>query len=140
MRSSLAFVLAAAVLPVAAQTAAPTSAPIAPRDGQAIYRDACMACHASGLNKAPKPGDTKEWAQRLREGQPDLTAVAWTGIRQMPAKGGRDDLSLEEFSRAVAWMARQSGGSWQDPDAAMLARIQAAVKKREARAKKTTSG
>lgn len=136
MSYPLALLLAAAVLPVVAQTAAPA----APRDGEAIYRDACMACHASGLNKAPKPGDTKAWAQRLREGQPDLTAVAWTGIRQMPAKGGREDLSLEEFSRAVAWMARQSGGSWQDPDAAMLARIQAVVKKREARAKKTTSG
>ena len=66
--------------------------------------------------------------------------MAWTGIRQMPAKGGRDDLSLEEFSRAVAWMARQSGGNWQDPDAALLSRIDVAVKKREARAKKPANG
>ncbi len=132
----LALLLAAAVLPAAAQTAAPTAAPTAARDGQAIYREACMACHDSGLNKAPKLGDTKDWAPRIREGQAGLTAVAWTGIRQMPAKGGRDDLSLEEFSRAVAWMARQSGGNWQDPDAALLARIDGAVKKREARAKK----
>lgn len=136
MPYSLALLLAAAVLPAAAQTAAPTAAPNAVRDGQAIYREACMACHASGLNKAPKPGDAKDWAPRIREGQAGLTAVAWTGIRQMPAKGGRDDLSLEEFSRAVAWMARQSGGNWQDPDAALLSRIDAAVKKREARAKK----
>jgi cytochrome c5 len=132
----LALLLAAAVLPAAAQTAAPTAALNVARDGQAIYREACMACHASGLNKAPKPGDAKDWAPRIREGQAGLTAVAWTGIRQMPAKGGRDDLSLEEFSRAVAWMVRQSGGNWQDPDAALLSRIDAAVKKREARAKK----
>jgi cytochrome c5 len=132
----LALLLAAVVLPVTAQTAAQTAAPTAARDGQTVYREACMACHASGLNKAPKPGDAKDWAPRIREGQAGLTAVAWTGIRQMPAKGGRDDLSLEEFSRAVAWMARQSGGNWQDPDAALLSRIDAAVKKREARAKK----
>ena len=126
MRSSIAFLLAAAtVLPAAGQTVG--------RSGEVVYREACMTCHASGLNKAPKLGDAKDWAPRIREGQAGLTAVAWTGIRQMPAKGGRDDLSLEEFSRAVA---RQSGGNWQDPDAALLSRIDAAVKKREARAKK----
>lgn len=128
MKSALAVLLAASVLPALAQPAA--------RSGEAVYREACMACHASGLNKAPKPGDTKDWAPRIREGQAGLTAVAWTGIRQMPAKGGREDLTLEEFSRAVAWMARQSGGAWQDPDAPLLARIQAAVHKREASRKK----
>ena len=132
MRSTLAFLLAAVVFPVAAQAAG--------RSGETVYREACMACHDGGLNKAPRTGDTKEWAPRLREGQPALTGIAWTGIRQMPPKGGREDLSLEEFSRAVAWMARQSGGNWQDPDAAMLARIDAVVKKREARAKKSANG
>ena len=103
MRSSIAFLLAAAtVLPAAGQTVG--------RSGEVVYREACMTCHASGLNKAPKLGDAKDWAPRIREGQAGLTAVAW--------------------------MARQSGGNWQDPDAALLSRIDAAVKKREARAKK----
>lgn len=136
MRSPLAILLAAAVFPVAAQT----TAPAALRSGETVYREACMVCHASGVNKAPRTGNSKDWAPLLREGQPALTGTAWTGIRQMPAKGGREDLTLEEFSRAVAWMARQGGGNWQDPDAALLARIEAVVKKREARAKKPANG
>ena len=48
----------------------------------------------------------------------------------MPPKGGKADLSLEEFARAVAYMARASGGTWKDPDAAMLKRIQAEEKAR----------
>ena len=68
-----------------------------------------------------------------------LTAHAWVGVRNMPLKGSDDDLSLEEFARAVAYMARESGGKWQDPDAAMLAKIRAEEKKRRdamAKAKK----
>lgn len=119
---------------LAAATAA--SAQSAPRSGEAIVRDACMACHGEGLLKAPRLGDRKAWAPLIREGQPALTATAWTGIRQMPPKGGRADLSLEELARAVAYMARQGGDNWPDPDAATLARIEAAVKKREARGAK----
>lgn len=46
----------------------------------------------------------------------------------MPPKGGRADLSLEEFARATAWMARSAGVDWTDPDAAMLE----AIRKEEA--------
>ncbi len=113
-----------------------TSAQSVPRSGEAIVRDACMGCHAEGLLKAPRLGDRKAWAPLIREGQPALTATAWTGIRQMPPKGGVADLSLEELARAVAAMARAGGGNWPDPDAIMLARIEAAVKKREARTAK----
>jgi hypothetical protein len=49
----------------------------------------------------------------------------------MPARGGDATLNLEEFSRAVAWISRQAGGSWQDPDAALLKKIEAQVVKRE---------
>ena len=58
----------------------------------------------------------------------------------MPARGGKPDLSLEEFARAVAYMARESGGRWQDPDARMLERIRHEEKKRlDALAKKAAA-
>jgi hypothetical protein len=47
----------------------------------------------------------------------------------MPARGGKPDLALEEFARAVAHMARAAGARWQDPNAAMMNQIQAAEKK-----------
>jgi hypothetical protein len=66
----------------------------------------------------------------FKEGQHVVTAHGWVGQRGMPAKGGRADLPLEEFARAVAHMARAAGGNWKDPDAAMLDRIKAEEKKR----------
>ena len=89
-----------------------------------------MACHAAGVEKAPKLGDRKAWAPLIKEGQAVLTAHAWVGIRGMPAKCGRADLSLEEFSSAVVHLANASGGAWKEPDAALLARIRAEEKKR----------
>jgi len=100
------------------------------KDGESVYKETCVACHATGLNKAPKFGDKATWAPLIKEGQAVLTSHAWVGVRGMPAKGGRADLSQEEFARSVAYMARAAGGKWQDPDAAMLKRIAAEEKKR----------
>jgi hypothetical protein len=57
----------------------------------------------------------------------------------MPPRGGRPELTLAEFSGAVAHMARESGGRWKDPDAAMLSRIEREVAKREARLKRAAA-
>ena len=62
-------------------------------------------------------------------------ALIWVGVRNMPPRGGKNDVELEDFARAVAYMARESGGKWQDPDAAMLAKIRAEEKKRLAQMK-----
>jgi len=51
-------------------------------------------------------------------------------VRAMPAQGGAPELSLEEFARAVAWLASNSGGDWKDPDAAMMHRIREEAMKR----------
>ncbi len=100
------------------------------KSGEQVYRETCMACHGPGLANAPRFGDKKAWGKLIAEGQPVLTAHGWVGVRAMPPKGGRNDLSLEEFARAVAWMARAGGGNWQDPDAAMLERIRVEERKR----------
>jgi cytochrome c5 len=111
------------------------SAPALGDSGEEVYREVCAACHSTKFDKAPQLGDRKAWAPLIKEGQPVLTAHAWVGVRNMPPRGGKPDLSLEEFARAVAHMARESGGKWQDPDAAMLAKIRAEEKKRVAQMK-----
>jgi cytochrome c5 len=91
--------------------------------GEQTYKQTCVACHASGVAKAPKLGDKKAWAPLIAEGQPVLTAHAWVGVRGMPPKGGRSDLSLEDFANATAFMARAAGGKWTDVDSKMLSKI-----------------
>lgn len=101
---------------------------VALRSGEDVYKQVCLACHASGAAGAPKSGKPGDWAALEKEGQATVTAHGWVGIRGMPPKGGRADLSLEEFARATAWMARSAGLDWTDPDAAMLE----AIRKEEA--------
>jgi cytochrome c5 len=100
------------------------------QSGEQVYRQVCAACHASGVAGAPALGDAKAWKPLIAEGQGVLTAHAWVGVRAMPAQGGAEDLKLEEFARAVAWMARNSGGEWKDPDAATMKQVRAEAAKR----------
>jgi len=106
------------------------------RSGEQVYQAVCVACHQAGVANAPKFGDRAAWGKLIKEGQPMLTGHAWVGVRGMPAKGGQADLSLEEFSRAVAFMARAAGADWKDPDDTMLAKIRAEEKKRLAGAER----
>lgn len=110
------------------------------KSGEQVYRETCIACHGPGVSPAlpnvPRVGDKQVWGKLIAEGQHVPTAHGWVGVRAMPAKGGRNDLSLEEFARAVAWMARQSGGNWKDPDARMLDLIRAEEAKRIEQLKK----
>lgn len=103
--------------------------------GEQVYNEVCAACHGRGVARSPQLGDKRQWAPLIREGQAALTAQAWIGIRGMPPRGGRADLSLEAFAAGVAHMARSAGASWQAPDPALLERIEAEVRKREARLK-----
>ncbi len=112
---------------VAAALALPAQAQ---QSGEAVYKSICFACHATGAANAPKLGDAKAWTPLIKEGQAVLTAHAWVGVRGMPPKGGNPNMSLEDFSKAVAYMANSAGGKWKDPDPKMLAAIQAEEKKR----------
>jgi cytochrome c5 len=105
---------------------------LAADSGEEVYREVCTACHSTKFDKAPQLGDRKAWAPLLKEGQHIVTAHGWVGVRNMPPRGGDNDLELEEFARAVTYMARQAGGGWRDPDDAMLAKIRAEEKKRRA--------
>jgi cytochrome c5 len=120
--------LVAALLFFAMPDASLAAQPV--KTGEQVYKETCFACHATGVDKAPKFGDKAAWGPLIKEGQHVLTAHGWVGVRGMPPKGGRADLALEEFARATAHMARAAGGDWKDPDAAMLGRIRAEEKKR----------
>ncbi|MEQ1775361.1 MAG: c-type cytochrome [Burkholderiales bacterium] len=99
------------------------------KSGEQVYKETCSVCHATGLLKAPKFADKKDWGPLIKEPQATLTADGWVGVRDMPPKGGKPDLAQEEFARAVAYMARAAGSQWKDPDAAMMKQIQAEEKK-----------
>lgn len=111
---------------------APPAAPaqVVLKSGEQVYKAVCLACHASGVAGAPKAGEPGGWAALASEGQEAVTAHGWVGIRGMPPKGGRADLSLEEFARATAWMARSAGVDWPDPDEHMLEEIREEEAKR----------
>jgi cytochrome c5 len=98
--------------------------------GEKVYQQICFACHATGVAQAPKVGDATAWKPLIAEGQATLTGHAWVGVRGMPAQGGAPKLSLEEFARAVAWMTRQSGGTWNDPDGETLKAIRKEARER----------
>lgn len=102
------------------------------KSGDDVYKEVCSQCHATGDKGSPKFGDRKAWAGRIKEGQVGLTADGYLGVRQMPPKGGRDDLSLEEFARAVVHMAKAAGATWKDPDDKMISSMKARIAKREA--------
>jgi len=108
------------------------------KPGEQVYKETCSVCHATGVVNAPKLGDKAKWGALIKEGQAALTAHAWVGMGAMPPRGGKPDLPLDEFGRAVVFMANASGAGWKDPDAAMLDRIRAEEKKRiaELKAKK----
>ena len=100
-------------------------------NGQQVYQQVCMGCHASGVLGAPKVGDKAKWAPLIKEGQTTLTAHGYVGIRGMPAKGGKPDLSVEEFAQALVLMVNQSGGSWSNPNEKLLEAIDVEIEKRQ---------
>jgi len=95
-------------------------APAGPRtsqSGEAVYKLACSACHATGAAGAPKAGDNSAWAPRIKQGFDTLVKHAVEGYKGMPAMGGNPDLDPVEVARAVAYIANQSGAKFKEPEA-----------------------
>lgn len=80
--------------------------------GEATYNAVCATCHGGGVARAPKFGDSKKWGSLTREGQAVLTARSSVGIRGMPTKGGKPELTIKEFADAIVYMVNNSGGKW----------------------------
>jgi c(7)-type cytochrome triheme protein len=79
--------------------------------GKGVYEKSCTLCHAGGLAGAPKLGDAKDWAARLKTGAASLYRNALEGTpRGMPGKGGNLNLSDAEVRAAVDYMVASVGG------------------------------
>ena len=100
--------------------------------GENTYKQVCAACHNAGVLNAPKLGDKTKWAPLIAEGQVIITAHAYVGVRAMPPKGGNPNLSIENFSDAVAYIANKAGGNWKSPDPKMLVAINKEIESRKA--------
>jgi len=77
-------------------------------DGPLIYQNVCTACHG-GSQAGGAPAPTKAaWAPRLVKGLDLLIVHATEGFKgeagNMPAKGGRLDLSDEQMRVTVEYM------------------------------------
>ncbi|WP_096699685.1 cytochrome c5 family protein [Polaromonas sp. AER18D-145] len=95
-------VAAAPAAPVVVAAAAPAAASKA-GTGEALYKQACLACHASGVAGAPKFGDKAAWAPRIQTGLDMMTASVIKGKNAMPPKGG-SSASDADIRAAVEYM------------------------------------
>ena len=99
--------------------------------GVQTYKAVCAVCHTSGVANAPKFGDKNAWKPLIDEGQVIITAHGYVGVRAMPPKGGKADLSVEQFAEALNYMVNNSGGQWSTPDKAMLEKINEEITRRK---------
>ncbi|MEX1201384.1 MAG: c-type cytochrome [Methylophaga sp.] len=76
--------------------------------GNQVFTAVCATCHVSGLLQAPRLGNKGDWAPRLEKGMETLYDHAINGFKNMPARGGRQDLSDDEVKQAVDYMISQS--------------------------------
>jgi cytochrome c5 len=99
------------------------------RSGEDIVKSVCSACHATGAAGSPKIGDKGAWGPRIATGLPALLNTAVHGKGAMPPRGGASDLSDFELTRAIIFMANQSGGAFKEPPAPAAKPAAAAEKK-----------
>jgi cytochrome c5 len=94
----------AAMMAAAAPAAAPAAeVAVKAGAGEALYKQACLACHAAGVAGAPKLGDKAAWAPRVKTGLDAMTASVLKGKGAMPPKGG-SAASDADIRAAVEYM------------------------------------
>ena len=92
--------------------------------GEEVYKAQCAACHNAGAAGAPKFGDAGAWGSRMKQGFETLVNSALKGKGAMGAQGG-GDFSDTEIARAVAYMANNAGGKFEEPKAPAAAEADA---------------
>ena len=110
--------VAARIQPVARLEFGAAATPAGARKGDDIVKATCAACHQAGVANAPKIGDRASWAPHLQHGLKDMLADAIKGKGAMPPRGGDASLTDAELTRAIIFMANQSGGQLKEPAAA----------------------
>jgi len=94
--------VAAAAMPAAADAMAEATP-------EQIYQSACTACHAAGVLEAPRLEDRAAWQTRYAQGLDVLYQSVINGKGNMPAKGGRIDLSDDAIRKTVDYMLEAAG-------------------------------
>ena len=84
------------------------------KTGEDVFKAQCSACHANGAAGAPKFGDAKAWAPRIKTGFEALWNSALKGKNAMGAQGG-GDFTDYEVARAVVYMANAGGAKFPEP-------------------------
>jgi cytochrome c5 len=79
------------------------------RSGKDVVTTVCSACHAEGINGAPKIGDRAAWIPRLKQGFDVLVRSAINGHGGMPPRGGVVNLMDTEIRGAIAYMLNPEG-------------------------------
>jgi cytochrome c5 len=72
--------------------------------GVQAYQLACASCHESGSNGAPATGDSDAWSGRSPHWEAVLFNHAKEGYMQMPARGGKPELSDRSVVAAAEYM------------------------------------
>jgi len=72
--------------------------------GEALYKQACIGCHAASVAGSPKFGDKAAWTPRIKTGIDAMTASVTKGKGAMPPKGG-SSASDADIRAAVEFMA-----------------------------------
>jgi len=98
-------------VPTAAAPSAAGAVVAAAFNPEAVYQSVCQSCHAAGLLEAPRLDDTAEWQKRLASGVDNVYKMAIQGVGNMPAKGGRVDISDDNFKKVVDYMLDKAGVS-----------------------------
>jgi len=107
--------VAARIQPVARVEFGAAAAPAGARKGEDIVKATCTACHQAGVANAPKIGDRASWGPRIKQGLSAMLATAINGKGAMPPRGGDASLTDAELTRAIIFMANQSGGQFKEP-------------------------
>jgi len=74
------------------------------KTGKEVVDTACIACHGTGVNGAPKIGDRAAWIPRMKQGIDAVVRSAINGHGGMPARGGMANLTDAEMRSAVVYM------------------------------------
>jgi cytochrome c5 len=97
------------------------------RSAEQIVKTTCATCHQAGVADAPKFGDAKAWAPRIKAGLNALVQSVIKGKGAMPPKAGDASLTDAEIHNAVVLMANQAGAKFKEKPAAAPAQTASAA-------------
>ncbi|MBU1236452.1 MAG: c-type cytochrome [Gammaproteobacteria bacterium] len=79
------------------------------RTPEQIAQSACLKCHETGEQGAPKLSDKAAWSQRTSKGLDAVTKTVIRGHGNMPARGGLADLTDAELKSVIAYLLKRVG-------------------------------